>query len=71
MWHSAVITWDGRMIPCCFDKDAQHVMGDVKQDSLEDIWQSEPYQNFRKQLISGRGEIDICTNCSEGCQVFF
>ena len=71
MWHSAVITWDGCMIPCCFDKDAQHVMGDVKQDSLEDIWQSEPYQNFRKQLISGRGEIDICTNCSEGCQVFF
>ncbi len=26
MWHSAVLTWDGKMIPCCFDKDAQHII---------------------------------------------
>jgi len=22
MWHSCVITWDGKVVPCCFDKDA-------------------------------------------------
>ncbi len=71
MWHSAVLTWDGKMIPCCFDKDAQHVMGDTTVHSLVDIWNSDSYQSFRIQLIHGRDEIEICTNCSEGCKVFF
>jgi hypothetical protein len=29
MWQGAVFTWDGRMLPCCFDKDGQHVMGKI------------------------------------------
>ena len=71
MWHSAVLTWDGKMIPCCFDKDAQHVMGDTRIHSLTDIWNSDSYQSFRMQLIHGRDKIEICTNCSEGCRVFY
>jgi len=30
MWSSCVITWDGLVVPCCFDKDAVHQMGDLK-----------------------------------------
>ncbi|HRB92899.1 MAG TPA: SPASM domain-containing protein, partial [Chitinophagales bacterium] len=30
LWHSCVITWDGKVVPCCFDKDAQHQLGDLK-----------------------------------------
>jgi hypothetical protein len=30
LWHDPVITWDGAVVPCCFDKDAQHRMGDLK-----------------------------------------
>ncbi len=71
MWHSAVITWDGKMIPCCFDKDAKHVMGDMRHADIKSIWHSEAYSLFRQQLISGRDQIEICTNCSEGCKVFF
>ena len=22
LWHANVITWDGLVVPCCFDKDA-------------------------------------------------
>lgn len=70
MWHSAVVTWDGKMVPCCFDKDAQHIMGDLRKDSMSAIWTNKAYMDFRKKLISGRSEIDICANCSEGCKVF-
>ena len=70
MWHSCVITWDGKVVPCCFDKDAKYKLGDVKTASFKEIWQSEPYQNFRKSLLISRKEIDICTNCSEGAKVF-
>jgi radical SAM protein with 4Fe4S-binding SPASM domain len=71
MWSSSVITWDGRVIPCCFDKDATHQMGhlNVKND-LHSIWQSPDYQTFRKQLISDRKSIDICSNCTAGSKVW-
>ncbi len=70
MWHSAVITWDGNVLPCCFDKDGQYVMGNVTETSFEDIWYGDTYQNFRKTLLKGRKEIDICRNCSEGTPVW-
>lgn len=70
LWHSAVMTWDGRVVPCCFDKDAQHVMGRLDQQSFKEIWNGAAYQEFRKQLLRGRKEIDICRNCSEGLKVF-
>lgn len=70
LWHSCVITWDGMVVPCCFDKDATHRLGDLKQQSFREIWQGTAYQNFRQQLLQGRDQIDICTNCTEGCKVW-
>ena len=70
MWHSSVITWDGKVVPCCFDKDATHVMGDLKKQSFREIWNGEPYQKFRASLLRSRKEIDICKNCSEGTKVW-
>jgi radical SAM protein with 4Fe4S-binding SPASM domain len=71
LWHSCVFTWDGKVVPCCFDKDAEHVLGNVQQQSFEEIWQSNPYKEFRAQLVQSRKNIDICQNCSEGCKVNF
>ena len=70
MWSGSVITWDGKVVPCCFDKDAQHQLGTLENSSFEEIWQSEPYQNFRGQVLRARNEIDICKNCSEGAKVW-
>ncbi len=65
MWQGAVSTWDGKIVPCCFDKDAEYVMGELKSQSFAAIWSSLPYQNFRKQLLSDRSQIEICRNCTE------
>lgn len=70
MWHSCVITWDGKIVPCCFDKDAQHVLGDLKKQSLKAAWNSNEYQAFRTGLMTSRKEIDICKNCTEGMKVW-
>ncbi|MBD98707.1 MAG: radical SAM protein [Verrucomicrobia bacterium] len=70
MWHSCVITWDGKVIPCCFDKDAQFVMGNVVEQSFNTIWESDKYKSFRSQLFKGRDQIEICKNCSEGTKVW-
>ncbi|MEM1215218.1 MAG: SPASM domain-containing protein [Bacteroidota bacterium] len=70
LWHGAVITWDGLVVPCCFDKDAQHRLGDLKRSRFQDVWYGPAYQQFRQQLFGGREQIDICTNCTEGCKVW-
>jgi len=70
LWHSCVITWDGKVIPCCFDKDATHQLGSLEKVSFKDIWKGEAYQEFRKSLFKGRDQIEICKNCSEGTQVW-
>lgn len=70
LWHSCVLTWDGLVVPCCFDKDATHQLGDLKKNSFDEIWQGEEYQQFRASILKGRGEIDICANCTEGTKVW-
>jgi len=70
LWHAPVITWDGWVVPCCFDKDAQHKMGSVKEKSFREIWYNEAYAQFRGQILKGRKHIDICQNCSEGTRVW-
>ncbi len=70
LWHSCVITWDGVVVPCCFDKDALHKLGDLKKNTFREIWKDKSYQQFRTTLLSGRKHIDICINCTEGCKVW-
>ncbi|MEO0896197.1 MAG: radical SAM/SPASM domain-containing protein [Bacteroidota bacterium] len=70
LWQGAEITWDGKVLPCCFDKDAQYEMGNVSELHFSEIWHSQPYQDFRMKLLQSRKEIDICQNCSEGTKVW-
>lgn len=70
MWNSCVLTWDGHVVPCCFDKDASHRMGNIAEKSFETIWKSNEYKNFRTAILSSRSQIEICRNCSEGTKVW-
>ncbi|MEM1135636.1 MAG: SPASM domain-containing protein, partial [Bacteroidota bacterium] len=70
MWHSCVITWDGMVVPCCFDKDAHHRLGNVNDNSFKGLWRGEKYNNFRAALLKSRSQIEICKNCTEGTKVW-
>jgi len=70
MWRGSVITWDGLVVPCCFDKDATHRFGNITKQSFKSVWSGEQYNNFRKAILKSRKEIDICTNCTEGTKVW-
>jgi radical SAM protein with 4Fe4S-binding SPASM domain len=66
LWETTVITSDGLVVPCCFDKRARFPMGRTSDEKLEEIWKSRKYQDFRKKVLSDRKSISICTNCTEG-----
>ncbi len=69
LWRTSVITWDGKVVPCCFDKDAFHELGLVNGKAFEDIWKSNSYNDFRKKILKNRISVDMCTNCTEGLKV--
>ncbi len=70
MWSSTVLTWDGLVVPCCFDKDAQHVLGKFGDSDFSEIWKNVQYKSFRTAVLTNRNQIDICQNCSEGAKVW-
>lgn len=70
MWHSCVITWDGKIVPCCFDKDAKHQLGNLQEKPFKEIWVNDSYKKFRTSFLKSRKEIDICQNCSEGTKIW-
>jgi radical SAM protein with 4Fe4S-binding SPASM domain len=69
LWRTSVITWDGKVVPCCFDKDANFRLGELKDNSMKDIWLSKPYQDFRQGVLNNRKGLSMCTNCTEGLKI--
>jgi radical SAM protein with 4Fe4S-binding SPASM domain len=65
IWSSIVVTWDGKVVPCCYDKNADHQTGNILEDPLSEIWKNQHYSAFRRQVLKNRSEIEICRNCGE------
>jgi hypothetical protein len=40
------ITWDLDVIPCCFDSNASIVLGNLRHQSLEEVFQGSTYRDF-------------------------
>jgi radical SAM protein with 4Fe4S-binding SPASM domain len=69
LWRTSVITWDGRVVPCCFDKDAEYTLGTLNENRFSDIWKSNSYQKFRASVLEDRKQNSMCTNCTEGLKI--
>ncbi len=65
IWSQCVITHDGLVVPCCFDKNAQYVLGNLSSQSFASIWKGKPFNDFRKKILSHRSKIEMCSNCTE------
>ena len=58
------ITWDLFVIPCCFDFNAEIKLGNLRTQSLEEIFSSLPYTNFIEDHIANRLEAyPVCVKC--------
>ncbi|MFO7867951.1 MAG: radical SAM/SPASM domain-containing protein [Bacteroidales bacterium] len=64
MWSSVVFTWNGTVLPCCFDKNHSHAYGNIHTHTISDILCSEKAQSFKKQVHTKRTVFDICRNCT-------
>lgn len=65
MWTSPVITWDGFMLPCCFDKNAAYSYGNLNQSSFWEVWKGEKAMLFRQKVFYQIPSPEICLTCIE------
>ena len=61
------VTWNGDVIPCCFDYNADVAFGNLLVDDLESIFSSEKYRCFiarhKENDISGYPPCKFCHRC--------
>lgn len=69
LWTAPVITYNGLVLPCCFDKHARHAFGNIAGEPLQNLWQSPQFHAFRKMLLTNRKKIPMCNNCTQGIKV--
>jgi radical SAM protein with 4Fe4S-binding SPASM domain len=69
IWSTAVITWDGTLIPCCFDKNLSFKLGNVNIQNLKALWKSNEFNDFRNEILHNRKKNSICRNCSAGLRI--
>ncbi len=66
--HGAVnhigIHADGSVVPCCLDKDAAINLGNVKEQSLSDILNSERFIKMRDGFLNGVRVEEFCQHCT-------
>jgi radical SAM protein with 4Fe4S-binding SPASM domain len=63
LWTHMVILTDGRAVPCCMDKNGNHVFCNIKNQSLENVLESANRKMFVSSVSTNRSMIDICRNC--------
>lgn len=58
------IFFDGKVIPCCEDGFGRYVLGNIKEKSLEEIWNGPKAQYLRQKLnAKSRDKIILCRQC--------
>lgn len=71
MWTTPVVTTDGDVLPCCFDKNGAHAMGNLNNCTFSEIWNGRKYRAFRETVVKSRDLTDICRECIQGRRVIF
>lgn len=60
------ITWDLNVIPCCYDFNATIQFGNLREQSLEEIFSSLAYLKFViAQQTNSLADYSICQNCEK------
>jgi len=63
-WTGVVVTAGGNVVPCCLDYDEKYMLGDLKKESLKEIWNNKKIRLLRKYFKNHtEDKIDLCRTC--------
>jgi radical SAM protein with 4Fe4S-binding SPASM domain len=66
-WLSLTIMADGNVVPCTQISNNELIMGNVKENTLEEIWNGEKYKKLREMHVTGKFSKNH--KCNEKCDM--
>ena len=68
-WECLTVNWDGEVCPCPVDVNVVFSVGNVAESSLQDIWNNERMQTFRRAHLTRRHDLiesngPLCGSCN-------
>jgi radical SAM protein with 4Fe4S-binding SPASM domain len=58
-----VILWDGTVTVCCTDYEGTLAMGNIKEQTIEEIWTGPKWRRMREQMWNDQLESKTCRIC--------
>jgi len=64
IYSTVTVQVNGDVVPCCRDAQGDYVIGNIFNESLDNIWNNEKYRLFRKKILRSQKEVSLCRLCS-------
>ena len=65
LWDRIIVEHDGRVRFCENDWQAMHLVGNIKEQSLKEIWLSDNYRKLRESHVAGTFDHVYCKECTD------
>lgn len=69
-FYKMFVDWNGDVLFCSNDWGREHVVGNLLQSTLHDVWFSKPMNRIRKRLMKGDRSHSPCNKCSVDGSLF-
>jgi radical SAM protein with 4Fe4S-binding SPASM domain len=63
LYYSITVQVDGNVVPCCRDPHGRQIVGNLLEQSLEEVWNGPKLRAFRRSVFTKQAEVDICQLC--------
>jgi len=64
LWTELVVSWNGEVPLCCRDYDNNIVLGNLRNQTIKDVWTGEKIEKIRQSHLNGNFEIPLCKDCN-------
>lgn len=64
-WEMVNVTWNGIVNICCQDYQGKLPLGDLRKNTLREIWNSPRVREIRKNHIEGNFDNGLCGSCKD------
>lgn len=66
IWQKMIIDWDGDVVLCCDDWSHSYPLGNLKKQTIEEVWNGERIKKVRDLHKSGKfGGVPLCAKCNK------
>lgn len=64
LWTELTVFWDGRVVPCANVYEPDNLLGDLRTQTLDEVWNGPPIQALRRAHLEDRvAAIPVCRSC--------